>query len=195
MGVLGSAFDPPHLAHRALVEAALDQLALQRMILVPTGRPWHKPQPLTAAAHRLAMAKAAFADLPQVDVDAREIDRPGPSYTVDTLTALRQAHPMAAWFLILGADQAQALTTWKDWQTVVSIATICVAPRADLTGFGASFDAEKLSGQRFVRLRLEVSALSSSAVRQAVSRGQDVAALVSPAVARYIATHQLYALH
>ncbi|GAB4217268.1 MAG: nicotinate (nicotinamide) nucleotide adenylyltransferase [Rhodoferax sp.] len=195
IGVFGSAFDPPHAAHRALVEAALNQLALDRLLLLPTGQAWHKPQPLSAAKHRLAMAQAAFADLPQVAVDAREIDRPGPSYTVDTLAELAQEHPQALWFLVLGADQAQALTTWKHWQTLLSIATLCVAPRADPASADGLFDAEKISGKRFLRLHCPVSNLSATAVRQAIAQGQDVYALVSPAVARYIATHHLYTLH
>ena len=85
IGVFGGAFDPPHLAHRALLETALDELKLDRLHVVPTGEAWHKPRQLTAAAHRLAMVQLAFGDVPKICIDTREINRVGPSYTIDSL--------------------------------------------------------------------------------------------------------------
>ena len=85
IGVFGGAFDPPHLAHMALVKTAVADLQLDELRVIPTGQAWHKPRALSPAHHRLAMAQLAFADLPNVLVDPRETQRVGPSYTVDTL--------------------------------------------------------------------------------------------------------------
>jgi len=82
--MFGGAFDPPHLAHRALAQAAIEQLQLDVLRVLPTGQAWHKSRPLTAASHRLAMSRLAFDGLPQVRLDDREIRRAGPSYTLDT---------------------------------------------------------------------------------------------------------------
>jgi len=127
--VLGGAFDPPHRAHRALAEAALAQLDLDALHIVPTGQAWHKARPLTDATHRLAMCQRAFGDLPGVVLDARELRRTGPSYTVDTLTELRAEHPAAELLLLLGADQWAALPTWKRWRDVLALATVAVGIR------------------------------------------------------------------
>ncbi len=93
VGMFGGAFDPPHAAHRALVEAAVRQLQLERMYVFPTGHAWHKSRVLSPAIHRVAMAQLAFADLPEVVVDGRETLRSGPSYSVDTLRELHAQHP------------------------------------------------------------------------------------------------------
>ena len=95
LGVFGGAFDPPHRAHVALVEAAIAQLQLDRVQVLPTGQAWHKPRQLSAAADRLVMTRLAFEPLPQVAVDDREILRAGPSYTSDTLQELQHEYPHA----------------------------------------------------------------------------------------------------
>src|SRR5690606_20992264 len=82
IGLYGGAFDPPHEAHRAMAEAALAQLGLDLLLILPTGQAWHKSRPLTAAAHRLAMSRLAFSDLPHTRIDDREMRRNGPTYTV-----------------------------------------------------------------------------------------------------------------
>ena len=98
LGVFGGAFDPPHMAHVALVAAAIHQLALAQVRVLPTGEAWHKQRSLSGAGHRLAMCQLAFQHLPQVVVDARETQRAGPSYTVDTLTQLQNEFPQAQLF-------------------------------------------------------------------------------------------------
>ncbi|MBB1077815.1 nicotinate (nicotinamide) nucleotide adenylyltransferase, partial [Rhodoferax sp. 4810] len=129
IGILGGAFDPPHLAHLALAKAAIEQLQLDQLRIIPTGQAWHKPRLLTDAVHRLAMAQLAFAELPQAQVDDRETRRTGPSYTIDTLHELHAEAAGAQLFLIIGADQAQALTTWHAWEQILRSAIICVADR------------------------------------------------------------------
>jgi len=192
VGILGGAFDPPHLAHVALAQVAIEQLQLDTLRVIPTGQAWHKPRRLTPAVHRLAMVELAFASLPQALVDARETQRRGPSYTIDTLRELRAQTPQALWFLIIGADQAQALTTWQYWQEIVQSATICVADRPHLTGAKAQFDAEIAFPGQFLHLQLLALDVDATSIRRAVAARQNVTPLVGASVARYIADHHLY---
>ena len=192
IGVFGGAFDPPHLAHQALLKSAMAELGLDELRVIPTGQAWHKARTLTEPEHRLAMAQLAFSKLPGVVVDAQEIKRNGPSYTIDTLRGLAQSEPHAELFLIIGADQAAALTTWRAWQEILQIAIICVADRADSTSTSTLFDAEKLFPERFFHLKMPVSSISATQIRATISAQQPVGALVLDAVARYIADHHLY---
>ena len=92
IGIYGGAFDPPHKAHLGLARAAVEQLALNRLYVIPTGQPWMKQRRLTAAEHRLAMARLAFESVPEVQVDDCEVQREGTTYTIDTLHELQQRH-------------------------------------------------------------------------------------------------------
>jgi len=191
-GILGGAFDPVHLAHVALARAACQQLQLAQIRIIPTGQAWHRPRPLTAASHRLAMARLAFADMPQAVLDERELRREGVSYTVDTLRELRAELPQADWFLVVGEDQARALHTWRAWQEIVSSATICVAQRHLVADRPAEFPAQQQFPASFRTLNFPAHPVSATAIRAAVAAGQDVTDLVGPDVARYIAHHHLY---
>ncbi len=192
LGVFGGACDPPHAAHYALVEAALAQLQLDAMLVLPTGNAWHKVRPLSSAQDRIAMAKLAYADLPQVSVDARETLRQGPTYTVDTLRELQAEHPGATLFLVIGDDQARALQSWHDWEAVVQIAIICVAAREDSAGIAPRFIPPAGLESRFLQLGFPVLSVSATDIRARVTTGRSIAPLVSGAVARYIADHHLY---
>ncbi|MBU3740254.1 MAG: nicotinate (nicotinamide) nucleotide adenylyltransferase [Rhodoferax sp.] len=204
VGFLGGAFDPPHRAHRALAQAALSHLQLDELRIVPTGQAWHKPRTLTPGVHRLAMVGLALGDLPGAVVDRCELDRSGPSYTVDTLEQWRSGHPGDALFLIIGADQARALPTWHRWQHLLTIATICVAERPESTWLAARNNAQN-APQAIAPLRgrdagfgswrtlpMPAMPLSATAIRQRLAAGQDVAEWVTEPVARYIALHRLY---
>jgi nicotinate-nucleotide adenylyltransferase len=184
IGVLGGAFDPPHAAHVAIAHAAIDQLQLDKLYLIPTGHAWHKTRPLTAAQHRLAMAKLAFAHLPAAVVDARELQRAGPSYTFDTLTELHAEHPHATMYLIMGADQAKNFIHWYRWKEVLRLAIICVvsrdAPQNEFIVPTAQY------------LQLPLMPLSSTQIRQAIALHHPVNALVPAEVVRYIDEHHLY---
>jgi len=192
VGVMGGAFDPPHLAHQALAQAALEQLQLDALRLIPTGQAWHKPRALTAAQHRLEMVQLAFANQPKIIVDPREIERSGPSYTIDTLQELKAAAPQAQLFLIIGADQARALTSWQRWQEILQSAIICVADRAHPESAAGQFDAESASFAKFVRLKMPTLAISATDIRTRISAHQGIGDLVCESVARYIAAHHLY---
>ena len=199
IGVYGGAFDPPHAAHRAVARAAVEQLALDELHVIPTGDAWHKSRPLSPARDRLALCRLAFAGWPRVRVDDRELQRLGPTYTIDTLAELRANHPQAELFLIIGSDQAHAFARWQRAQDIVAIATVAIADRADAEGAGGQFDSIdplpglSLGGVRGVqRLRLAALPHSSTDIRARVAAGRAIARLVPAAVARYIADHHLY---
>ena len=207
VGVFGGAFDPPHNTHAALIELALVQLQLDQLRVVPTGQAWHKARPLSPAADRLAMAELAFSTIPGVVVDARETQRAGPSYTVDTLRELRQENPHAELVLLIGGDQARALPTWHRWHEILQYATICVADRADQTRAGGTFDPLNQANTvksgpesfpdgppeaRFLRLQMPLSPVSASDIRSRVAAHQSIDSLVCEPVARYIVHHHLF---
>jgi nicotinate-nucleotide adenylyltransferase len=193
VGVFGGAFDPPHRAHRALAEAALTALRLDRLHILPTGHAWHKSRTLSDADHRLAMCRLAFGDLPAVRVDDREIRRASATYTVDTLEELRVGYPGAQLFLVIGEDQLAAFKSWRRWQDVLSMATLVVAARADARGLTVLNAPPDLP---FQRLEMPLSPISSTDIRNLAATGaqgsESLAALVPGAVASYISLHSLY---
>ncbi len=192
IGVFGGAFDPPHAAHVALVQAALDNLQLDELRVVPTGQAWHKAWSLSPAPDRLAMAQLAFAEVPRVVIDPIEINRAGPSYTLDTLHEMKIRWPEAEFFLIMGEDQARALTTWHDWPEILRLAIICVAEREITTGESPRFIAPKLHKSRFKRLQMPAMPVSATDIRARIAAHQRVVPLVFEPVARYIDDHNLY---
>ncbi len=198
IGLFGGAFDPPHDAHVALARAAIDELRLDRLHIAPTGDAWHKARPLSPAADRLAMCRLAFADVPKVWVDDRELLRDGPTYTIDTLTELRAQYPGATLFLQIGADQAAAFHTWRRVDDILRIATVSIAVRASVSSAEGQFDPEDpLPGLRPDPARVRILGLpamphSATDVRRRVAAGQPIGHLVAPAVAGYIAKHHLY---
>lgn len=192
IGVFGGAFDPPHLGHSTLAQAAVQHLALDKLLVIPTGSAWHKSRTLSAAQHRMAMSGLAFGGIPQVQVDGREIGRAGPSYTVDTLRELHQQYPGADFFLLMGQDQAQRLASWNRAEALPEMATVCVAARVD-EPWPPAPPAPALPGAHFVSIPMPTVPCSSTAVREALAAGGDASAMLAPAVARYIALHTLYA--
>jgi nicotinate-nucleotide adenylyltransferase len=197
IGVFGGAFDPPHNAHVALAQAALAQLDLAELHVIPTGQAWHKTRTLTPKQDRLAMAQLAFAGLEgKVVVDSREVLRDGPTYTLDTLHELQREQPGAQLVLIMGADQATALPSWHGWQDILRIAIVSVAYRALSTGDTARFDPKMLpglpAGARFEALELPLMDTSATEIRRRAALGVDISSLVPPSVARYIDQHHLY---
>ncbi len=192
IGVFGGAFDPPHRGHHALAATAIAQLQLNALHIIPTGHAWHKSRPLSDAHHRMAMAQLAFADLPQVVVDGRELARPGPTYTVETLLELRQENPDAQLYLLMGEDQAHALPGWSRWERLPALAIICVAARADSTGAKGQFDALKAQVPGLTVLNMPPVATSATDIRQRATTDQSLAPLVFETVARYIDQHHLY---
>jgi nicotinate-nucleotide adenylyltransferase len=188
----GGAFDPPHRFHVALVKAAAASLVPDQLRVIPTGGAWHRAVPLLAAGHRFAMCQLAFAELPRVQVDDRELRRPGPTYTWDTLMELRREFPTAELALIVGEDQALALETWRSWQEIVRCATIYVAKRHLGASVKAHFLLDFMSKHGLKNLAVEPDPVSATFIRQQAAQGLALEGLVHPDVARYIANHHLY---
>lgn len=201
VGMLGGSFDPPHLAHRQLAEAAIEQLRLDVLHIMPTGQAWHKTRALTPALHRVAMCELAFEDVMKARVDARETQREGPTYTFDTLTELASEYPSAELFLIIGADQLLAFKRWVRWTDILNMAHLVVAQRPPAMGAQMRDIAPRntdLSEVAVAHLPLEMplSTTSATAIRALISAGfpadSDLNNLLSPDVAGYISTHSLY---
>jgi nicotinate-nucleotide adenylyltransferase len=188
IGLFGGSFDPVHVAHLALARQALDELRLDELRWVPVGQAWQKTRAMTPATHREAMLKLAIAGEPRFVLDRREIERPGPSYTVETVRELQAAEPQAEWFLIIGADQYAGLHTWHGFDELLRRVTLAVALRP-----GAPAEADpRVRAAPMLRLNLPPTAVSATDIRARAAAGADIAALVPPAVADYIDHHRLY---
>ena len=193
--MFGGAFDPPHVGHVALARAAVEQLALDQLRVFPTGQAWHKARELSSAADRLAMARLAFAEVPRTLVDDRELHRSGPTYTVDTLRELRREFPQAVLLLVIGADQAESLHSWRESAAIAQLATISIAARARPVDAGAMFDPSRLPSGPREPVELPPMPVSSTEIRRRASAGEGISHLVPATVARYIDQHHLYAPH
>ena len=196
VGVFGGAFDPPHIAHVALAEAAIGQFDLAALHIVPTGQAWHKARALSEPEHRLAMARLAFGHLERAVVDGRELHRAGPTFTIDTLRALQDENPDCQLCLFMGADQFAAFEQWHQWRAILEIAIICIAERTGSVSTQARFDQFVPRNNRFFTLKLPLMPVSATFIRQALTLGaataEEIAQWVPQAVARYISLHHLY---
>lgn len=196
IGVLGGSFNPPHCGHLELARCALRALALDQVLLVPLCLPPHKdPSPEDpGGAHRLAMCEALAGEAGAgVRASAIEIERGGRSYTVQTLEELQDQLPGAELTLILGADMAATLPSWREPQRIIAIARIAVAPRKESQAELQRALAQLGQAARITFLPMRPLPISSTQVRARLAQGGDVSALVGPAVAAYIAAHHIYA--
>jgi nicotinate-nucleotide adenylyltransferase len=185
IGVFGGTFDPPHAAHVALARAALAELQLDEVRWIPAGQPWQKARAVTSALHREAMVRLAIEGEPRFVLDRIELERSGPSYTLDTVRTLAPAGEL---FLVIGADQYAGLHTWRDWQALLGLVTLAVANRP---GPMPAVNPEVLRFPHRV-VPLPMLDISATEIRDRVARGLPVDSMVPPAVARYIDLHQLY---
>ena len=191
IGLLGGSFDPVHRAHIELAKAALDTLALDEVQLLPAKQPWQKPTLAASTADRLAMLQLAVKSTPGLTINAIELDRPGKTYTLDTLQALPAEHQ---YYWLLGADQLVNFPTWHGWQEIAERVTLVVAnrPGSELH-IPAALQVQITAGLAHVQtLPFEPMDVSSSQLRQALGRGESADAWLAPAVANYIKQHDLY---
>jgi nicotinate-nucleotide adenylyltransferase len=201
IGLFGGTFDPPHVGHLALAEWAREALRLDRVLFVPAGRPPHKGRALTLVAHRVAMTRLAVRGERAFTVSAIEARRDGPSFTVDTLRALRRRAPRVRIYLLMGADSLEEFHTWRDPKGIQAMATLVVAdrPGASAKGAAAARRARRPvrppgvpGARRVVWLENPALEVSSSAIRARLRAGRTVRYLIPDAVVRYIERHRLY---
>ena len=194
LGVMGGTFDPIHLGHLAVAEEAREVLRLERILFVPAGQPPHKPaDEVTSVEHRLAMVELAIADNPAFELSRIEVDRPGPSYTVDTLEALAAGGDQIT--VILSAETFAELPTWHEPWRLFDAARVAVAPRWGYPAPDPGWLAVAFPGREDRVSYLEGPRLgvSSTALRARVAAGRSIRYLVPQPVAAYIAANNLYA--
>lgn len=211
VGILGGAFDPPHLAHVALAQSAFNELELEVLHVVPTGQAWHKTRELTSVTDRMAMVRLAFTGHSQdgrssdkICIDEREILRSGASYTIDTLEEIECLYPSAQLFLIMGQDQAESFTTWKAHERIVQKAQVVIASRrvgefskstkwTNRTNSSTDPSLEQQAALRdAIYLNCPLMPISATEVRASIEQGLDVSQLVPELVLNYIQQQGLY---
>jgi nicotinate-nucleotide adenylyltransferase len=193
IGVLGSAFNPPHLGHLALAQEALWQLGLDEVLLVPTGEAPHKriaDDP--GREQRLAMTRLAAADDARFSVSTVEVDREGPSYTYETLQMLADERADTELVFVMGADAALGFESWRRPERVVELARIAVARRSGVSDAEVATVFRNLGGARATMLEMPQFGVSSSAVRERAAEGRPLRYLVPESVARFIEEKGIY---
>ena len=188
VGILGGTFDPVHNAHLAIGRRALEALEPARILWVPTGAPSYRDPPVAPAAHRVAMLALAIAGEPRYALDERELAPEHSGFTVDTLIGLRaELGTQTRIYLLLGADQYSKLDGWHRPDDLLKLCHIAVFARP-----GWSLGADAAPRDRVTQVAMEPLAISASAIRAAIGRGEDVAALLPGPVLQYIRRHHLY---
>ena len=188
IGLMGGTFDPVHHGHLFAAEEVRYAFSLEKVVFVPAGRPWQKSESsVTPAELRYEMTRIATADEPAFDVSRAEIDRSGPTYTVDTLREFRRCSPSTQLFFITGSDAILQILTWKDADEALSLATFVAVtrPTHDLSA------VENLPG-RIETLEIPALTISSTDIRRRVAGGRPIRYLVPDAVASFIDEHGLY---
>jgi nicotinate-nucleotide adenylyltransferase len=215
IGIFGGTFNPIHLGHLRSAEEVREAQQLDRILFIPSATPPHKAvNGLVTAAHRLAMARLAVAGNPSFRVSTVEIERGGPSYSVDTLRLLRARMPAAQFFFILGIDAFREIATWRDYRGIFALANLVVtsrppgplltprttlhsllpvAARAEFCYRPVTRELEHSTGNRIVFQRISGLEISASAIRHQLLQQSSIRYLVPTSVERYIARHGLYA--
>lgn len=195
IGILGGTFDPVHRAHMMIAAVAREAAMLDRVMLMPAGRPPHKEtRTLSSTTDRLAMARLAAAEA-GYEVSDLEITTPGVDYTVDTLRALRRIYPRDRLYFIIGGDSLMALDQWYCPQELLELAAFVAVyrPGNSITELAARREAllERFGGE-IVLASCAGMDISSTALRERAARGEDLSPWVPDAVAAYIREHNLY---
>jgi nicotinate-nucleotide adenylyltransferase len=187
IGVYGGTFDPIHNVHIQIARAAMEQAGLDRVLFVVSARPPHKRLRHCASPEdRFAMVAAALQDQPGMEPSRIEIDREGPSYTAVTLQQLREQHPNAELYLILGVDSLADLPQWKEPDTILGLAEMLAVPRPGGYSVPASLEGH------YRMLDFPEVPVSSTEVRQRIAEGEPLDNLLPPRVKQYILEKDLY---
>lgn len=185
--MFGGTFDPPHIGHLVMANDVRQALDLDVVLMVPAGEPWQKvgSGDVSVAVARVAMIEAAVADVAGLEASRIEVERDGPTYSVDTLRQLASEHPDDEVFLILGADAAAGLDTWQDWQELPDLCRLVVVDRPGESGpVPSEFDPQRVSAPRLD--------ISSTEIRRRVADGRPVRFLVPDPVVSVIDDLGLY---
>jgi nicotinate-nucleotide adenylyltransferase len=183
IAVLGGTFDPVHNAHLEMARAALKSLPLDKLLFMPTGLPGYRNAPVAPAQDRVAMLKLAIAGEPRCELDLRELGPDATGFTVDTLGKLRAELGLRLpIYLLIGGDQFAAFDRWHRPQDVKRLAKLAVFARPGV----------KIDPVDTLMIPMPPTAISATDIRARAARGEDLAALVPPAVANYISSHGLY---
>lgn len=196
IGILGGTFDPIHSGHLIIAEEAKTQLKLNQVLLLPAGQPWLKVnRVITPPVHRVAMIGLAIETNPEFKLSTIEIERAGPSYTVDTIKAL-QTHfgSQAKLFFLLGWDSLNELPLWKEAAKLVKMCQLVAIPRQDCPKPDLNSLEALIPGiaSNTILLDMPFIGISSSEIRKRVAAGKSIRYLVPEPVERYIAEHRLY---
>ncbi|GAA1960755.1 nicotinate-nucleotide adenylyltransferase [Microbacterium aquimaris] len=186
IGVMGGTFDPIHHGHLVAASEVAQSFDLDEVVFVPTGRPWQK-QSVTPSEHRYLMTVIATASNPRFTVSRVDIDRAGPTYTIDTLKDLRRDRPDAELFFISGADAVAQILSWRDHDELWQLAHFVAVSRP-----GHVLSTEGLPTENVSQLEIPALSISSTDCRDRVHRGHPVWYLVPDGVVQYIAKHHLY---
>ena len=186
IGVMGGTFDPIHHGHLVAASEVAQSFDLDEVVFVPTGRPWQKAD-VTESEHRYLMTVIATASNPQFTVSRVDIDRAGPTYTIDTLRDLKRERPGANLFFITGADAVAQILGWRNHQELWDLAHFVAVSRP-----GHVLTTEGLPTEDVSQLEIPALSISSTDCRARVRRGHPVWYLVPDGVVQYIAKHHLY---
>jgi nicotinate-nucleotide adenylyltransferase len=194
LGILGGTFNPPHLGHLVCAQEAHARLGLDRVVLMPAGIPPHKEVPADPGPEaRFELCRLAIGDDERFEVSRLELERSGPSYTVDTLRALREQRPQDELTFIVGGDMARSLPTWREPERVLGLATLAVAERDDVDREQIQAELDTLAtADRFAFFDMPRIDVSSSLVRERIATGAPIRYLVPDAVAAAIEEHGWY---
>ena len=194
VGVMGGTFDPIHNGHLVAGSEVADLFDLDLVLFVPTGQPWQKHhRAVSKAEDRYLMTVIATAANPSFLVSRVDIDRQGPTYTVDTLADVRQQFPDAELFFITGADALNKIVTWRDWESMFDMANFIgvTRPGYELTTDNKKLQKELAAG-RLKLVEIPAMAISSTDCRERAESGRPVWYLVPDGVVQYIAKHDMY---
>jgi nicotinate-nucleotide adenylyltransferase len=196
LGILGGTFDPIHLGHLIIAEEAMSSLGLDRVLFVPAGDPWMKADTtITPRQHRLAMVLAAVGDNPKFKVSPSELERFGPSYTVETLEEFQEDYGLQTeLYFIIGADALKGFGRWNQPERVLELCTLAVVGRPAQEELDLSSLEATLPGIRKRIAMVDDVAIGVSAtdIRGRVAEGRSIRYLVPPTVEAYIQEHGLY---
>ncbi|MCV7306498.1 nicotinate-nucleotide adenylyltransferase [Mycobacteroides immunogenum] len=193
LGVMGGTFDPIHNGHLVAASEVADRFELDEVIFVPTGQPWQKQgRKVSPAEHRYLMTVIATASNPRFTVSRADIDRGGATYTVDTLTDLRDANPGADLYFITGADALASILSWENWEQLFTLATFIGVNRP---GYELSSDHiahAELPSDGLSLVEVPALAISSTDCRIRAGQARPIWYLVPDGVVQYVAKHRLY---